>query len=57
VTRIEDAVAIAAYCQALVKHLCERYEAGEEIPSYHRILITGRKSSDPHGSRARARLC
>ena len=32
VTRVEDAVAIAAYCQALVKQLCERYEAGEEIP-------------------------
>ena len=38
VTRIEDAVAIAAYCQALVKLLCARYEVGEEIPSYHRIL-------------------
>ena len=33
VTRVEDAVAIAAYCQALVKQLCERYDAGEEIPS------------------------
>jgi carboxylate-amine ligase len=43
VTRIEDAVAIAAYCQALVKHLCERYEAGEEIPSYHRILTSENK--------------
>jgi carboxylate-amine ligase len=38
VTRIEDAVAIAAYCQALVKRLSERYEADEEIPSFHRIL-------------------
>jgi glutamate---cysteine ligase / carboxylate-amine ligase len=43
VTRIEDAVAIAAYCQALVKQLSERYEAGEEIPSYHRILTTENK--------------
>lgn len=43
VTRIEDAVAIAAYCQALVKQLCERYEAGEEIPSYHRILTSENK--------------
>ena len=43
VTRIEDAVALAAYCQALVKHLCERYEAGEEIPSYHRILTSENK--------------
>ena len=32
VTRVEDAVAIAAYCQALVKQLSERYDAGEEIP-------------------------
>ena len=43
ITRVEDAVAIAAYCQALVKLLCERYEAGVEIPSYHRILTTENK--------------
>jgi carboxylate-amine ligase len=43
VTHVEDAVAIAAYCQALVKFLCERYSAGEEIPSYHRILTTENK--------------
>jgi carboxylate-amine ligase len=43
VTRVEDAVAIAAYCQALVKHLSERYDAGEEIPSYHRILTSENK--------------
>ena len=43
VTRLEDAVAIAAYCQALVKQLSERYDAGEEIPSYHRILTTENK--------------
>jgi carboxylate-amine ligase len=43
VTRVEDAVAIAAYCQALVKQLSERYDAGEEIPSYHRILTTENK--------------
>ena len=43
VTRVEDAVAIAAYCQALVKQLCERHEAGEEIPSYHRILTSENK--------------
>jgi len=42
-TRVEDAVAVAAYCQALVKHLSERYETGEEIPSYHRILTTENK--------------
>jgi carboxylate-amine ligase len=43
VTRIEDAVAIAAYCQALVKQLSERYDAGEEIPSFHRILTSENK--------------
>ena len=43
VTRIEDAVAIAAYCQALVKHLSERYDAGEDIASYHRILTSENK--------------
>jgi len=43
VTRLEDAVAIAAYCQALVKQLSERYDAGEEIPSYHRILTSENK--------------
>ncbi|MGH3105230.1 MAG: carboxylate-amine ligase [Gaiellaceae bacterium] len=43
VTRVEDAVALTAYCQGLVKLYCERYEAGEEIPSYHRILTTENK--------------
>ena len=43
VTRVEDAVAIAAYCQAVVKHLCEQHDAGEEIPSYHRILTSETK--------------
>jgi carboxylate-amine ligase len=43
VTHVEDAVAIAAYCQALVKFLCERYSSGEEIPTYHRILTTENK--------------
>ena len=43
VTRVEDAVAIAAYCQALVKALSDRYDAGEEIPSYHRILTSENK--------------
>ena len=42
-TRLEDAVAIAAYCQAVVKALCERYDAGEEIPTYHRILTSENK--------------
>jgi glutamate---cysteine ligase / carboxylate-amine ligase len=43
VTSLEDAVALAAYCQAFVKFLCERVEAGEEIPTYHRILTTENK--------------
>jgi glutamate---cysteine ligase / carboxylate-amine ligase len=43
VTRLEDAVAIAAYCQALVKQLSERHDAGDEIPSYHRILTSENK--------------
>ena len=43
VTRVEDAVAIAAYCQALVKQLCERHDAGEKIPTYHRILTSENK--------------
>jgi len=43
VTQLEDAVAIAAYCQAIVKQLSERYDAGEEIPSYHRILTSENK--------------
>jgi carboxylate-amine ligase len=43
VTRLEDAVAITAYVQALVKQLSERHDAGEEIPSYHRILTSENK--------------
>jgi glutamate---cysteine ligase / carboxylate-amine ligase len=43
VTRVEDAVALAAYCQALVKLWSERYDKGLEIPSYHRILTSENK--------------
>ena len=43
VTRLEDAVALAAFCQCLVKLYSERYDAGDEIPSYHRILTTENK--------------
>ncbi len=43
VTRVEDAVAIAAYCQALVKQLSERYDSGEEIDTHHRILTSENK--------------
>jgi len=43
VTRLEDAIAITAFCQALVKHYAERVDAGEEVPSFHRILTTENK--------------
>jgi carboxylate-amine ligase len=43
VTRVEDAVSIAAYCQALVKLLSEAYDADAGIPSYHRILTSENK--------------
>jgi len=43
VTRLEHVVAIVAYCQALVKLFSERYDRGEQIPSYHRILTTENK--------------
>ena len=43
VTRVEDAVAIAAFCQALVKLYCDQFEEQGEVPSYHRILTTENK--------------
>jgi carboxylate-amine ligase len=43
VTRVEETVALAAYLQALVKYYSERYDAGTELPSYHRILVTENK--------------
>jgi len=43
VTRLDDVIAITALCQALVKHYSERFGAGEEIPSFHRILTTENK--------------
>src|SRR5918994_1557037 len=43
VTRVEDAVAITAYCQALVKHYSELHDHGHLIPSFHRILTTENK--------------
>jgi carboxylate-amine ligase len=43
VTRVEDAVAVAALCQSLVKMYCERFERGEEIASFHRILTSENK--------------
>ena len=43
VTRLEDVVAITAFFQALVKLFCEEFEAGREIPSWHRMLTTENK--------------
>jgi carboxylate-amine ligase len=43
VSELDDVVALVAFCQALVKHYAERFDAGEEIPSYHRILTTENK--------------
>ena len=43
VTRVEEAVALAAYVQALVKLYSERYAAGQELASYHRILVSENK--------------
>jgi carboxylate-amine ligase len=43
VTRIEEAVAVAAFCQALVKLYAEQFDRGEEIASYHRILTAENK--------------
>ncbi len=43
VTRMEHVVALVAYCQALVKLYSERFDRGEEIQSYHRILTSENK--------------
>ena len=43
VTRVEDAVALAAYFQALVKMLSEHVETIGTAPSYHRMLTTENK--------------
>jgi carboxylate-amine ligase len=43
VTQLEDAIAISAFCQALVKLYSEQYEEDGEVPSYHRILTTENK--------------
>ncbi len=40
VSRVEDAVALAAYIQALVKYYSDRLDAGKEVASYHRMLVT-----------------
>src|SRR6478672_3868854 len=43
VTQLEDVIALTAFCQALVKHYSERYEAREEMPSYHDMATTENK--------------
>src|SRR5215203_3692153 len=43
VTRVEDAVAIAAYVQGVAKLLSERHRAGERVATFHRILTTENK--------------
>jgi glutamate---cysteine ligase / carboxylate-amine ligase len=43
VTRVEDAVAIAAFLQALVKRYSEDLDQGREVPSWHRMLVTENK--------------
>jgi carboxylate-amine ligase len=43
VTRVDDAVAISAFCQALVKYYSELYDEQGEVPSHHRILTTENK--------------
>ena len=43
ITHVEETVAITAYVQGLVKYYSELYDAGKEIPSYHRILVTENK--------------
>jgi carboxylate-amine ligase len=43
ISRIEDSVAVAAYIQALVKLYSDRVDAGRELPSFHRMLVTENK--------------
>lgn len=40
VTSAEDAVAIAAYCQAAAKAVAEQVEKGSAVPSYSRVLTS-----------------
>src|ERR671936_179862 len=43
VSRVEETTALAAYVQGLVKLYSERFDAGQELPSYHRILTSENK--------------
>ena len=38
VTSADDAVAIAAYCQAAARSVADRIERGVDVPSFHRVL-------------------
>lgn len=42
-TRVEDAIALAAYVQCLVKLLLDRYHDGQKVLSYHRMLLAENK--------------
>jgi glutamate---cysteine ligase / carboxylate-amine ligase len=42
-TRVEDAIALAAYVQCLVKLLLDRYRDGQEVLSFHRMLLAENK--------------
>jgi carboxylate-amine ligase len=43
ITHVEETVAITAYVQSLIKYYAELYDAGKELPTYHRILVTENK--------------
>ncbi len=43
ISRVEDAVALSAYIQSLVKLYSERHDAGQPLPSFHRMLVTENK--------------
>jgi carboxylate-amine ligase len=43
VSRVEDALAIAAYVQALAKHYSEAFDAGTALPAPHRTLAAENK--------------
>jgi carboxylate-amine ligase len=43
ISRVDDVVALAAYVQALVKYYSEQFDAGKELPTFHRILTTENK--------------
>jgi glutamate---cysteine ligase / carboxylate-amine ligase len=43
VTRVEDALALAAYIQAIVKRYGDGYDAGERLPPFHPMLTNENK--------------